>query len=103
MRTTGHALVPPTTGLLAHALSPATLSINSSSVGAPVSPRLFGLFFEEINHAGDGGLYAELIRNRNFDALDQTSSVRLRRASLQHTRLRCNARTPTPRYCTPAD
>ena len=28
---------------------------------------LFGLFFEDLNHAADGGLYAELIRNRDFE------------------------------------
>lgn len=32
-----------------------------------VSPDLYGLFFEDINRAGDGGLYAELVRNRAFD------------------------------------
>lgn len=32
-----------------------------------VSPDLFGIFFEEINCAGDGGLYAELVRNRSFE------------------------------------
>ena len=31
------------------------------------SQSLYGLFFEDINRAGDGGLYAELIRNRAFD------------------------------------
>jgi alpha-N-arabinofuranosidase len=30
------------------------------------SPLLHGLFFEDINHSGDGGIYAELIRNRAF-------------------------------------
>ena len=34
-------------------------------IGTP-NPGMWGIFFEEINHAGDGGLYAELIRNRNF-------------------------------------
>eukprot|EP00727_Mastigamoeba_balamuthi_P003224 m51a1_g129 putative alpha-l-arabinofuranosidase (854) ;mRNA; f:433766-437101 len=34
-----------------------------------ISPILYGIFFEEINFAGDGGLYAELIRNRDFEAL----------------------------------
>ena len=29
-----------------------------------VSKSLYGLFFEDINRAGDGGLYAELLRNR---------------------------------------
>lgn len=28
---------------------------------------LFGLFFEDLNHAADGGLYAELVRNRSFE------------------------------------
>ena len=28
---------------------------------------LFGIFFEDINHAADGGLYAELVQNRSFE------------------------------------
>lgn len=28
---------------------------------------LYGIFFEDINHAADGGLYAELVRNRSFE------------------------------------
>ncbi|HTE19805.1 MAG TPA: arabinosidase, partial [Armatimonadota bacterium] len=35
--------------------------------GPRVSPTMYGVFFEEINHAGDGGIYAELIRNRSFE------------------------------------
>lgn len=35
--------------------------------GHQVSKHLYGIFFEEINHAGEGGLYAELVRNRNFE------------------------------------
>ncbi|KAL4458046.1 hypothetical protein ABPG75_012911 [Micractinium tetrahymenae] len=39
----------------------------------PTSPLLYGIFFEEastsIGHAGDGGLYAELVQDRSFDAL----------------------------------
>ncbi len=35
--------------------------------GTPVSPLLYGLFLEDINHALDGGLYAEMIRNRSFE------------------------------------
>lgn len=31
------------------------------------SPMLWGIFFEEINHSGDGGLYAEMLRNRSFE------------------------------------
>ena len=47
------------------------LSIDISKKGIKVSPTQSGLFFEDINHAADGGLYAELIRNRSFE--DATS------------------------------
>jgi alpha-L-arabinofuranosidase len=33
----------------------------------PISPDLFGIFFEDINYAADGGLYAELVQNRSFE------------------------------------
>ena len=38
-----------------------------ASVGKKISSDLFGLFFEDINYAADGGLYAELIQNRSFE------------------------------------
>ncbi len=43
------------------------MSIDFRERGVEISPTLYGLFFEEINFAGDGGLYAELIRNRSFE------------------------------------
>jgi alpha-L-arabinofuranosidase len=46
----------------------ATIRVAADKPGAPVSRSLYGIFFEEVNHAGDGGLYAEMIRNRSFDA-----------------------------------
>jgi alpha-L-arabinofuranosidase len=48
--------------------APASLEILVNRPSARVSSNLFGIFFEEINFAGDGGLYAELIRNRSFAA-----------------------------------
>ncbi|HVM48293.1 MAG TPA: alpha-L-arabinofuranosidase C-terminal domain-containing protein [Candidatus Acidoferrum sp.] len=45
----------------------ATLTIPADRPGAVVSTNLFGIFFEEINFAGEGGLYAEMVRNRSFD------------------------------------
>src|SRR3954463_14256643 len=42
------------------------LTLDLTKPGADVSPRLYGLMTEEINHSYDGGLYAELIRNRIF-------------------------------------
>ena len=52
--------------------SAATVSIQANQPGAVVSSNLFGIFFEEINSAGDGGIYAELVRNRSFE--DDTNS-----------------------------
>lgn len=43
------------------------ITVDLSQKGADVSPNLFGIFFEEISHAGDGGLYAELVENRGFE------------------------------------
>jgi alpha-L-arabinofuranosidase len=42
------------------------LTLDFTKPGANVSPMLYGLMTEEINHSYDGGLYAELIRNRIF-------------------------------------
>ncbi|MBQ8968415.1 MAG: carbohydrate binding domain-containing protein [Bacteroidaceae bacterium] len=51
------------------AQSQVTIDVDLTSPGHPVSPTLYGIFFEDINHAADGGLYAELIRNRSFEEL----------------------------------
>jgi len=48
-----------------HAQSKLTIDLNNT--GISVSPTLYGIFFEDINHAADGGLYAELIKNRSFE------------------------------------
>jgi hypothetical protein len=48
-----------------------SIDVNLSS-GHPVSEKLFGIFFEDINHAGEGGLYAEMVQDRSFDALALT-------------------------------
>lgn len=44
----------------------AKLTLDLSKAGVNVSPKLYGLMTEEINYSYDGGLYAELIRNRVF-------------------------------------
>lgn len=43
------------------------INIDANQRGPMVSPTHYGIFFEDINHAADGGLYAELIRNRSFE------------------------------------
>ncbi len=47
---------------------PVQIVIQADKPGIPISPLLYGTFFEEVSRAGDGGLYAELIRNGNFRA-----------------------------------
>ena len=44
-----------------------TIDIDAQQRGPKVSPMLYGIFYEDINHAADGGIYAELIRNRSFE------------------------------------
>jgi alpha-N-arabinofuranosidase len=48
------------------AMAQTTVRIDLSKPGIPVSPTLYGLMTEEINYSYDGGLYAELVRNRVF-------------------------------------
>lgn len=42
-------------------------TLKTDKVGAQVQPTMYGLFFEDINFGADGGLYAELIKNRSFE------------------------------------
>src|SRR5204862_43131 len=48
------------------AQQPVTLTVRVDQPGVKVDPMFYGLMTEEINFAYDGGLYAELIRNRTF-------------------------------------
>ncbi len=43
------------------------LVLQTNKVGAEIQPTMYGLFFEDINYAADGGLYAEMIKNRSFE------------------------------------
>ncbi len=46
---------------------PYQLTVSPNEEGVPVSPTLYGLFFEDINRSADGGIYAELVQNRSFE------------------------------------
>src|SRR5579883_1100564 len=48
------------------AADPARLVVHLDQPGIAISPTFYGLMTEEINHSYDGGLYAELVRNRNL-------------------------------------
>jgi alpha-N-arabinofuranosidase len=44
-----------------------TIVVKAGTPGAPIQPSMWGLFFEDINFAADGGIYAELVKNRSFE------------------------------------
>ena len=46
--------------------APVTLTVHPDQAATPVSSTLYGLMTEEINYSYDGGLYAEMVRNRTF-------------------------------------
>lgn len=43
------------------------LTVRTDKPIAEVQPTMYGLFFEDINYAADGGLYAEMVKNRSFE------------------------------------
>lgn len=49
-------------------LPPYTLTIDGSKEVLDISETLYGLFYEDINNAADGGIYAELVQNRSFES-----------------------------------
>ena len=59
-------LLSVSASLCAQEPAAAKLSIDTAKIVTTVSPTLYGMMTEEINHAFDGGLYAELLQNRTF-------------------------------------
>ena len=64
-----------TTGPLFAAAAP-TITVDLRAPGAPVSPEFFGVFFEDINFGGDGGISAELVKNGSFEFEDPITGWR---------------------------
>ena len=58
---------------IAQAPEPITLTVQLDKPLHPVSKMLYGLMTEEINYSYDGGLYAEMVRNRTFAGRDHAS------------------------------
>ncbi|WP_228975891.1 alpha-L-arabinofuranosidase C-terminal domain-containing protein [Streptomyces sp. DH12] len=65
----GTLLAAPTRADEAPAAEPVdhTLTVHPDRAGPAIDPTMYGVFFEDINNAADGGLYAELVRNRSFE------------------------------------
>ncbi len=54
-------------GLSSRAQELNVLEVDADNIGAEIQPTMYGHFFEDINYGADGGLYAELIKNRSFE------------------------------------
>lgn len=52
---------------LQFAFSQHTITVDLKKPGTPIQKTMYGIFFEDINFGADGGLYAEMIKNRSFD------------------------------------
>src|SRR6185295_16554770 len=63
-------LAPAPRASLAAAGGPVTLKVQADKPGPRLNPAMWGIFFEDINLGADGGLYAELVKNRSFEFPD---------------------------------
>ena len=54
-------------GVSLNAQNASQMVIQANKIGAEIQPTMYGHFFEDINFGADGGLYAELVKNRSFD------------------------------------
>jgi alpha-L-arabinofuranosidase len=55
---------------LAATAAPVKMTVQADKPGPQISPTMWGVFFEDINFGADGGLYAELVKNRSFEFPD---------------------------------
>ena len=62
--------------------SDATITVHADRPGAKINPAMWGIFFEDINFGADGGLYAELVKNRSFEFPDPLMGWIINRAQL---------------------
>ena len=49
------------------AMAQSVMDVNTKKLGSPIQDTMYGIFFEDINYAADGGLYGELVKNRSFE------------------------------------
>lgn len=67
MRTIRYSLLTVLAGLSLGLSAQVTIDINCRKPTTDIAPTMYGIFFEDINYGADGGLYAELVKNRSFE------------------------------------
>lgn len=94
---TGLGLAPD-----AFAQTPKTIKVNIDQSVAKVQPNMWGVFFEDINFGADGGIYAELIKNRSFEFAKPLMGWSIQRKRPQEGEIlvvnRKEVNTANPRY-----
>ncbi|HEX8329796.1 MAG TPA: alpha-L-arabinofuranosidase C-terminal domain-containing protein [Hymenobacter sp.] len=60
----------PEQAAIAQSAAPATITVQVNKPGGAIPKNMYGLFFEDINFAADGGLYPELVKNKSFETDD---------------------------------
>ena len=70
MKAIRHFAAAALMGAMAANAQPARITVDVKHPGHPISPTLWGIFFEDINMSTDGGIYPELVRNRSFEDAD---------------------------------
>ncbi|RNL56552.1 alpha-L-arabinofuranosidase C-terminal domain-containing protein [Pedobacter jejuensis] len=79
-----------------------TIKINIDNSIAKVQPNMWGVFFEDINFGADGGIYAELIKNRSFEFAKPLMGWTIQRAKANEGEIlivnRKEANIANPRY-----
>ena len=81
---------------LASAQSPTAITVQVSKPGATVAPTMFGLFFEDINFAADGGLYPELVKNKSFELPEPLLGWKALRGAAALTTYAIRSEAPLP-------
>ncbi len=54
-------------GVALQAQTTREIVVNTAKLGPEIQPTMYGIFFEDINYGADGGLYAEMVKNRSFE------------------------------------
>src|SRR5690606_897121 len=77
-------------------------SVSVNKPVAPVQPTMWGVFFEDINFGADGGLYAELVKNRSFEFTNPLMGWKVEQTPVEEGSMliqnRADKNTANPRY-----
>jgi alpha-N-arabinofuranosidase len=79
---------------IAATLHGASVTVGVDRPGARINPAMWGIFFEDINFGADGGLYAELVKNRSFDFPEPLMGWSVPAASAGATRVTVTSENP---------